>query len=106
MPTKPTIETEAINIVFKMHEDGRMDEEEAKLVLDVIFSGQLDAELFNILRFIYKVRPFDDGRIPKDLQSIPIVGSPNDYQGTAINIVKKQKGEICIEITIEGFDNE
>lgn len=49
--------TEAIDILFKMRADGRMDEEEAKLLLEVIFSGQMDEFTFNMIKFIYKVRP-------------------------------------------------
>jgi hypothetical protein len=57
MKIKPDNVTEAIDILFKMRADGRMDEEEAKILLEVIFSGQMDEFTFNMIKFIYKVRP-------------------------------------------------
>jgi hypothetical protein len=58
--------TEAIDILFKMRADGRMDEEEAKLLLEVIFSGVMDEFTFNMIKFIYKVRPYGNDWLLED----------------------------------------
>ncbi len=70
---------QATDIIFKMHQDGRMDKEEATLLLDVIFSGHMDDETFHMIRFIHKVRPHggisdleeDEWRTIADFSSMP-----------------------------------
>jgi len=52
--------TQALDIIFKMRRDGRMDEEEAGLLINLIFGGHLDDEAFDMLKFIYAVRPSDE----------------------------------------------
>jgi len=49
--------TESIDYVFKMRQDGRMDKEEAGLILEGIFSGAMKDEDLDIIKFIYLKRP-------------------------------------------------
>jgi hypothetical protein len=52
--------TQALDIIFKMCQDGRMDKEEGGLLVQIIFDGYLDEETFNMIKFMYKVRPDDE----------------------------------------------
>jgi hypothetical protein len=52
--------TQALNIIFKMCRDGRMDKEEARLLVKIIFDGYLDDETFCMIKFMYKVRPNEE----------------------------------------------
>ena len=54
---KPNKLTESIDYIFKMHQDGRMDKEEAGLLLEAIFSGKMKDEDLDIIRSIYLKRP-------------------------------------------------
>jgi hypothetical protein len=57
--SKPDKVTETIDYIFKMRQDGRMDEEEASLALDAIFSGELSEKELEIFRFMYLFRKKD-----------------------------------------------
>ena len=52
--------TEAINQINKIREDGRMDDEEFHLLLEAIFSDEMDEEMFMIIRFMFLHRPKDN----------------------------------------------
>ncbi len=57
---KPDKVTEAINCVFKMLEDGRMDKEEAGLAMEIIFSKEMEDEDLEMIKFMHKFRPKND----------------------------------------------
>ena len=75
---KPDKITETIDYIFKMLKDGRMDKEEADLVMEAIFSGELEDQDFDMFRFMYLFRP--KGGL--ELEDFPnfLLDSPPDSQ--------------------------
>ena len=71
---KPDKVTRSIDYIFRMLRDGRMDEEEANLILELIFSGEMEDEDLDIISLIYRLRP-------KDLDSEIKKGSSLDSHG-------------------------
>lgn len=51
--------SEAINLLLKMRGEGRMDDEEMYLAFKVLFSDDMDQEMFNIIKFMHRHRPMD-----------------------------------------------
>jgi len=72
---KPDKVTESIDYIFKMRKDGQIDQEEAQLVLDAIFSGEMEDMDFELLRLVYLIRSTDgqnEEKLPPDLPEISI----------------------------------
>jgi len=53
---KPDKITETIDYIFKMRQDGRMDQEEACLSVGAILSGELSEKDLEMFRFMYLFR--------------------------------------------------
>ncbi len=78
---KPTQDktTEALNLILKMREDGRMDEEEFNLTFELIFSDHMDDEMFAIIRFMFKHRPMDQSWLNETYDEAPEAGLRSPY---------------------------
>lgn len=73
--------TDVLNLLLKMREEGRMDDEEMKLIMEVLFSDEVDEEFIAIVKFMYKHRPKDQSWLkePYPYQKEPLQVSPKSH---------------------------
>ena len=70
--------TEAINLLLKMREEGRMDDEEMYLIFKILFSDEMDKETFDLIKFMHLHRPKDQSWM-KEPYHEPLQVSPRSH---------------------------
>ena len=68
-----------VNLLLKMRQEGRMDDEEMGLILKVLFSDDVDEEFIAIVKFMYLHRPMDQSWLNEPYQKEPLKVSQRSH---------------------------